>query len=142
MRRTTLALVSAMILGAIAFPHAQEPAPDRSLERMRSVLEKPPLRLALPDTEATFKVHIQALHPLHEIFDVVPWATDPVGWQPPGVGFDLLSVFRYVAKTAADAKRDHDERRARGEVQQAIDDYCAVQPNANRILLCANSPAR
>ncbi len=140
MTRTALVLASAMILGAIAIPCAQEPAPDRSLERMRSVLEKAPLVLTLPDTEATFKVHIQALHPLHDIFDVVPWATDPVGWQPPGIGFDMLSVFRYIAKSASDAKRDHDERHAHDEVQRAIDDYCATQPNANRILLCASSP--
>ena len=142
MKGTVLALATAMILGAAAAPLAQEPAPDRSFERMRSVLEKPPLRLMLPDTEATFKVHIKALHPLHDIFDVVPWATDPVGWQPPGFGFDMLSVFRYIAKTAADAKHERDERHARDEVQRAIDDYCAAQPNANRLLLCASSPAR
>ena len=142
MKATVLALASAMFLCASAAPRAQEPAPDRSLERMRSVLEKAPLRLTLPDTEATFKVHIQALHPLHDIFDVVPWATDPVGWQPPGIGFDVLSVFRYIAKSASDAKHERDERHARDEVQRAIDDYCASQPNANRILLCASSPAR
>lgn len=140
MRGTRLALASALILGIVAAPHAQEPAPDRSLERMRSVLEKPPLVLTLPDTEATFKVHIEALHPMHEIFEVVPWATDPVGWRPAGVGFDMLSVFRYVAKAASDAKYERDVHHAREEVQRAIDDYCAAQPYANRILLCANSP--
>jgi len=140
MKATALVLAATTILFASAAPRAQEPAPDRSLDRMRSVLEKPPLRLTLPDTEATFRIHIEALHPMHDIFDVVPWATDPVGWQPPGIGFDLLSVFRYVATSAANAKRERDLRHARSEVQQAIDDYCAAQPNANRILLCASSP--
>ena len=136
-----LALVFAMIGGAVAAPLAQEPAPDQSLDRMRSVLQKPPLRLALPESEANFKVRIKAIHPMHDIFDTVPWATDPVGWQPPGVGFDLLSVFRYVAKNAADAKRARGVRLAREDVQRAIDDYCAVQPNARTLQICSTSPA-
>jgi hypothetical protein len=65
---------------------------------------------------------------MQDIFDVPPWATDPVGWQPPGIGFDLMSVFRYVSKSVADAKRGHDERLAREEVQRAIADFCAAQP--------------
>lgn len=135
-----VALTSVMIAAIVATTHAQEPAPDRSLDRMRSVLEKPPLRLTLPESEANFKIHIEAIHPMHEIFDQVPWATEPVGWQPPGVGFDLLSVFRYVAKSAADAKRGHDVRVARDQVQQAIADYCAAQPNANAIVMCTTLP--
>lgn len=138
MKRIAVAFASLFVLGAA--PRAQEPAPDKSLDRMRAVLARPPLVLALPDAQPTFKVEIKALHPMHDIFDKVPWATDPVGWQPPGIGFDLLSVFRYVAKSAADAKHAHDERVARDEVQRAINDYCAVQPNANRILLCYSSP--
>jgi hypothetical protein len=143
MKATLLALAVTMIVGATAAPRAQEPAPapDKSLERMKAVLAKPPLLLTLPDVEPTFKVEIKAIHPMHEIFDVVPWATDPVGWQPPGMGFDMLSVFRYVAKTAADAKYQHDVHKAHEEVQRAIDDYCAAQPNANRILLCYSSPS-
>ena len=140
MKAARLAFAVALTLGAAAAPFAQEPAPARSLARMRSVLENVPLRIALPEAEANFKVHINAIHPMHEIFDTVPWATDPVGWQPAGIGFDLLSVFRYMAKSAADARRAHDVRAARGEVQRAIDDYCAVQPDANRIVLCTSSP--
>ena len=137
MRSPVLALASVMLAAALATPRAQEPAPDRSLDRMRSVLTKPPLRLALPDTEANFKIHIEAIHPMHDIFVAPPWATEPVGWQPPGVGFDLLSLFRYVAKSAAEAKRAHDLRIAREDVQQAITDYCAAQPNANTIQICS-----
>ena len=125
MKATMLALASAMIAVAGAAPRAQEPAPDQSLNRMKSVLEKPPLRLTLPESQATFKVEIKAIHPMHDIFDKVPWATDPVGWQPPGVGLDLAFVFRH----------------ARADVQRAIDDYCAVQPNANTIQICSTSRA-
>lgn len=136
MRSSVLALTSVMLAAAFATTRAQEPAPDRSLDRMRSVIEKPPLRLTLPESEANFKIHIEAIHPMHDIFVSPPWATEPVGWQPPGVGVDLLSLFRYVAKSAADAKRAHDQRIAREDVQRAIADYCAAQPNANTIQIC------
>jgi hypothetical protein len=136
MRSSVLALTSVMLAVAFATARAQEPAPDRSLDRMRSVLEKPPLRLTLPESEANFKIHIEAIHPMHDIFVSPPWATEPVGWQPPGLGFDLLSLFRYVAKSAADAKRAHDLRIVREDVQRAIADYCAAQPNANTIQIC------
>jgi len=140
MRSPVLALTSVMLAAAFATPRAQEPAPDRSLSRMRSVLEKAPLRLTLPESEPNFKIHIEAIHPMHDIFVAPPWATEPVGWQPPGIGFDLLSLFRYVAKSAADAKRQHDLRVVREEVRQTIADYCAVQPNANTIQICSNLP--
>ena len=141
MKSPAFALTSVMLAVAFAAPRAQEPVADQSLDRMRSVLAHPPLRLTLPESEANFKVHIEAIHPMHDIFVAPPWATEPVGWQPPGIGFDLLSLFRYVAKSAADAKREHDTRVAREDVQRAIADYCAAQPNANTIQICSTSPA-
>jgi hypothetical protein len=138
MRAMTLAL--AMILGAAA-PRAQEPAPDRSLDRMRAVLQRPPLRLTLPETEANFKIHIEAIHPLHEVFDKPLWQLDPVGWQPPNIGFNLLTLVQSAVNAASEAKRAHDVRLAREGVQRAIADYCAAQPNANTIQICSTSPA-
>jgi hypothetical protein len=134
MRAASLAL-AAIVLGVAAAPRAQEPARDPSLDRMKSVLQSAPLRIALPDAQPTFKVEIKAIHPMHEIFDKVPWATDPVGWQPPGFGIDLMMIFRYVEK----AKHEHDVSNAREEVQRSIDDYCAQQPNANTIQICSTS---
>jgi hypothetical protein len=134
-------LVLAMILGAAVGLRAQEPAPDQSLARMKAVLQRTPLRMTPVEPEANFKIHIEAIHPMHDIFVAPPWATEPVGWQPPGIGFDLLSLFRYVAKSAADAKREHDVQAAREDVQRAIVDYCAAQPNANTIQICSTSPA-
>ena len=141
MKATALMLASAMILGTAAAPRAQEPAPDQSLDRMRSVLQKPPLRLTLPDTEANFKIHIEAIHPLHEVFDKPLWQLDPIGWQPPGIGFNLMTLVQYAVHAATDAKRARDTRLAREEVQRAIADYCAAQPNANTIQICSTSPA-
>ncbi len=133
-----LRVAALLVAGAVAAPLAQQPASAQSVQRVRAALEQLPPRLTLtvPDRLPDFTVHIQERHPLQEVFDKPAWATDPVGWQPPGIGFDLLSLFRYVAKSAADAKRGHDERLAREDVQRAIVDYCAAQPNANTIQIC------
>ena len=108
---------------------------------MRAALEKPAPRLILTDRKPDFTLHIEARHPLHEVFESPPWALPHVGWTPPAVGFDLLSIVRYVAKSVADAKRGHDEHLARDEVQRAIVDYCAAQPDAGTDLqICAIAP--
>jgi hypothetical protein len=110
---------------------AQEAAAPDTVDRIRAKLEQPPSKLTLQQKTPDFRVHIEKRRPMQDIFDVPPWATDPVGWQPPGLGFDLLSAFRSVAKSVADAKRGHDERLAREEVQRAIADFCAAQPATN-----------
>jgi hypothetical protein len=102
-----------------------------ALNRLRSALARPASRLTLAERTPDFTVHIEKRRPMADIFDVPAWATDPVGWQPPALGFDLLSVFRSVAKSVADAKRGHDVRLAREEVQQAIAGYCAALPAAD-----------
>jgi hypothetical protein len=104
-------------------------APAESIDRVRAALAKPPSRLTLQVRTPDFTVRIEKRRPMADIFDVPLWATDPVGWQPPAYGFDLLSLFRYVAKSAADAKRGHDVRLAREEVQRSIADYCASLPS-------------
>jgi hypothetical protein len=135
MRAATIALAGAMLLGAAAASRAQEPAADPSLARMKSVLQKAPLKLTPAEPEATFKIEIHAIHPMHEIFEKPLWQLDPIGWQPPGVGLDLMMVVRYVEKV----KREHDVRSAKDEVQRSIDDYCAQQPNANTIQICSTA---
>jgi hypothetical protein len=136
-----LPLALAIALGTAAIAEAQTPAPDQSLDRMKAVLQHPPLQLSLPEPEANFKIHIEAIHPMHEIFEKPPWQLDPVGWQPPSIGFNLMTLVNYVVNSAADAKREHDVRRAREEVQRSIADYCAAQPNANTIQICSTSVA-
>ena len=135
MRQAVLALTLLLPVLASALPLAQTPAPDQSLDRMRSVLAKKPLRLELMEPQANFKIEIKAIHPMHEIFEKPQWQLDPVGWQPPGIGLDLTMVFRYIEKV----RYEHAERSAREDVQRAIDDYCAVQPNANAIQICATA---
>jgi len=149
MTRWTLALAAALIVAVHTEPRAQEPAPDRSLDRMRSVLQNAPLRLDLPEPEANFKIHIEAIHPMHEIFEKPPWQLPPIVWRIPNMGpstalgsmpifsYDLLSIARGVSAS----NRARDQRAARVEVQRAIADYCAGQPNANTIQICSTSPA-
>ena len=130
-RRLFVLIIAALSVAAIESATAQErsePARVESLDRLRAALAKPPSKLTLKERTPDFTVHIEKRRPMQDIFDVPPWATDPVGWQPPGIGFDLLSVVRYVAKSAADAKRGHDMRLARDDVQRAIGDYCAALP--------------
>jgi hypothetical protein len=129
-----------LVAGAIATLSAQQPA-DGAVDRVRAALERPPSKLTLQDRTPDFSVHIEKRRPMQDIFDVPPWATPPVGWQPPGVGFDLMSVVRYVAKSVADAKRGHDTRVAQEEVQRAIAEYCEAQPNAGHVQICSTSPA-
>jgi len=136
-----LACSVAIVLGTAVTALAQDPAPDQSLNRMRAVLQHKPLQLTVPEPEVNFKIHIEAVHPMHEIFDKPPWQLDPIGWQPPAIGFNLMTLVDYVVNAASEAKREHDVRRAREEVQRSIADYCAAQPNANTIQICSTSVA-
>jgi hypothetical protein len=121
-------------------PPASTDAADRQVERVRAALEKPPSKLTLPEVKADFRVHIEERRPLQEIFDTPPWQLPPLGWRPPAVGFDLLSLFGKVASGVADAKRAHDLHVARDEVQRAIAAYCLAQPNAGEIQMCSSWP--
>jgi hypothetical protein len=147
--KATRALAVAIILAGAAAPRAQEPAPDQSLDRMRSVLARKPLRIDVPNEEANFKVHIKAIHPLHEIFEKPPWQLPPILWRVPAMGpstafgsIPIMSLDLFgIARSIGDARHAHDVRAARANVQRAIADYCAAQPNANTIQICSTSPA-
>ena len=62
-------------------------------------------------------------------------------WQT-SFELNLMSAVRYVAKSVSDAKRGHDERLAREDVQRALADYCAGQPDSTAgIQMCSTLPA-
>jgi len=132
----TLAASIVPALSAQQAPALSEPSAQRvegldSVEHVRAALEKPPSRLTLTERKADFSVTIEKKRPMQDIFEIPPWQLPPIGWQPPawGTGINLLSLVSYVAKNIADAKRGHDERKAREEVQQSIADWCAAQEN-------------
>jgi hypothetical protein len=141
MTASAFGLALAMIFGVAGASFAQDAAPDPTLDRMRAVLARKPLQLTPVEPEANFKIHIEAIHPMHDIFDKPPWQLDPVGWQPPGVGFNLLTLVQRGITAASNAKRGRDQRFAREEVRRAIAEYCAGQPNANTIQICTSAPS-
>ena len=116
--------------------------PQDSVDRVREKLEKPALKLTLPEIKPDFKVEIKERRPLQEIFDIPPWALDPHGWQPDGpvlksafgtpmIGFNLLSLFQHGPLPA------YIQQAPNAQTQKAIDDYCAAQPkDGPRILIC------
>lgn len=126
--------------GAIAVLRAQDAAPAVSVDRVRAALERPPSKLVLTERKPDFKVEVVWHHRFYELFETPPWATPPVGWQPPAVGFNLLSVLQSIAKSASDAKRASDQRAAHEEVERAIADYCAAQPEAFSAARICGSP--
>src|SRR5579872_3994401 len=134
-------LTALAIAGATAAPRAQnEEAPAVSLDRVRAALQRGPSKLVWEERKPDFTVRVVWQHPFHEIFDSPPWLLPKAGWQPPGVGLNLLSVFSAMSKAASNAKRERDERAAREEVQQAIFDYCAAQPDQTRAQVCTIVP--
>jgi hypothetical protein len=141
MTASAFGLALAMIFGVAGASFAQDAAPDPTLPPPRAVLARKPLQLTPVEPEANFKIHIEAIHPMHDIFDKPPWQLDPVGWQPPGIGFNLLTLVQRGITAASNAKRGRDERFAREEVRRAIAEYCAGQPNANAIQICSSAPS-
>jgi hypothetical protein len=112
------------------------------IDHLRAALAKPPSRLTLQEVVPDFSVQIEKRRPMQDIFEVPPWQLPPHGWQPPVIGFDLMSAVRYVAKSMSDAKRGHGERLAREDVQRALADYCAGQPDSTAgIQMCSTLPA-
>jgi len=143
MRSAALAVAPLLSCGPAL--RAQEPAPDQSLDRMKSVLQHKPLKLTPVEPEATFKIEIHAIHPMHEIFEKPPWQLPPILWRVPAMGpstaFGSMPMFSVdLLPIAAAIKRGRDERAARAEVQREIANYCAAQPNAQTIQIC--SPGR
>ena len=145
MRSAALAL-AALLLGAAAV-QAQESAPDQSLDRMKAVLQHKPLKLTAAEPEATFKIEIHAIHPMHEIFEKPAWQLPPIYWHIPAMGpstalgsIPLMSVDLLAIGSAV--KHRYDERAARKEVQREIGAYCAAQPDPRTIQICVAGPIR
>jgi len=132
-------LVAAAMSIVSTAAYAQDRMALDSVEHVRAALEKPPSRLTLVDRQPDFSVLIEKKRPMQDIFEIPPWQLPPIGWQPPawGTGINLMSVVSYVAKNIADAKRGHDERKAREEVQQSIAEWCASQDHGGAyIAIC------
>jgi len=134
------AFALAAILAASA-AGAQEPAPDQSLDRMRSVLLHKPLVLTPVEQEPTFKIEIKAIHPFHEIFEKPPWQLPPIRWHVPAMGpstaFGSMPLFSVdLLALGSAARRSYDERAAKKDVEREFNAYCAAQPDPSTIQIC------
>jgi hypothetical protein len=141
MKPAAFALILALLAAASSPVNGQEPAPDQSLDRMKAVLQKKPLRLDVPDVQPTFKIEIKAIHPMHEIFEKPPWQLPPILWHIPAMGpstaFGSIPMFSVDLLQAGGAvKRAYDERAAKKEVQREISAYCAAQSDPRKIQIC------
>jgi hypothetical protein len=107
------------------------------------VLQHKPLVLTPVEPEATFKIEIHAIHPMHDIFEKPPWQLPPILWHIPAMGpstasgsIPLMSVDLLAIGTAV--KRGYDERGAKRDVQREIAAYCAAQPDPSTIKICVS----
>jgi hypothetical protein len=132
---------------------------DESVAHVRAALEKPPssLTLTVPERKADFTVTItererfdRLLPPIldfklgpglsqYELFSspyTSPWGSQPI------VSVDLMSLAMAAAVGINELRKAHARRAALEEVQQAIADYCAAQPNRGAgIHICTSAPA-
>jgi hypothetical protein len=134
--RRTVTLVAIAIAGSAAAPRAQDLSSAVSIEKVRAALARPASGVKFEERKPDFSIEVVWHHPFHEIFDSPPWLLPKPGWQPPNLGFSVLRAFEAMQKSVADARHERAERAAREEVQQAIADYCAAQPEKTRAQVC------
>jgi hypothetical protein len=138
MRAAILAMAALLVCATV---RAQEPAPDQSLDRMKAVLQHQPLKLTTAEPEATFKIEIHAIHPMHDIFEKPPWQLPPILWHIPAMGpstgFGSIPMFSVDLLAAGNAvRRAYDQHAAKKDVQREIAAYCAAQPDPRTIQIC------
>jgi hypothetical protein len=150
-----LLLTTALAAGAAQ----QSAASDESIAHVRAALEKPApaLTLTLPERKADFSVTINERErfdrllppildftlgpglPQQELFTspyISPWGSQPL------VSVDLLSLAMAAAVGINELHKAHVRRAALAEVQRAIAEYCAEQPDHGAgIQICTSSPA-
>jgi hypothetical protein len=130
-----------------------------SLERIREGLAS--ARPSLLDTlnlEATFRVEVKERRP--NFVEMFPPGSFDGGPVPPGglyayeqqrmlfpnstpalFTFDTLPVFRAVANAIGDARRARAAAAARAEVERAMAEFCAAQPNGGEgVAGCGKRP--
>jgi hypothetical protein len=132
---------------------AQQQPTYLSVERVRAALLRPPPKFVVVDRrQADFSVHIEERRPFEDLFDVPIWETPVLVRQAPsllapieGVPHASPALFQVsvdptrIAKSAAKSARD---RNTRTQVERAIVQYCAAQPDAgSSIPLCWSTTA-
>jgi hypothetical protein len=153
MRILALAIAGVLTAVPVAAQDDQQPLDRRvldlpvSLERIREGLtsDKPSILDAL-DVQANFRVEVEEKRPSFvEMFSPESFKGGPV---PPGglyayeqqrmlfpnstpalISFDTLPVFRGIVNAIGDMRRARAAAAARAEVERAMAEFCAAQPN-------------
>jgi hypothetical protein len=123
-----------------------------SIERVRAALLKPAPRLVVENRQPDFRIHVQERSPFDDLFEIPLWQTPVVVSQPAsllapieGVPHATPALIQttmdptHFAKSAAKSAR---AKSTRTQVERAIAQYCAAQPDAgSSIPLCWSSTA-
>jgi hypothetical protein len=156
-----------LVSGALAL--AQEATPQTgtahvadlpvSIDHIREALERPAstqlsLRVVIPDfvVTVTERERFEKLAPPWDfrsgpvppggLYAYEQRQRTGVAFTQPLVSVDLLAIGRGIAGAISGARSAHRADAAHDEVQRAIAEYCAAQPNAGAgIQLCAIPPA-
>ena len=151
MRRTATRVACLLIAAAPQTLSAQQPG-YLSLERIRAALLRPAPKLIVENRQPDFRIRVQERRPFDDLFEIPLWETPVVVVQPPsmlapieGVPHATPALIQTtmdptrVARSAAKSVR---EKSTRTQVERAIAQYCAAQPDAgSSISLCWSSTA-
>jgi hypothetical protein len=131
-----------------------------SLERIREGLasDKPSL-LDVVNLEANFRVEVKEQRPQFNFAEMFPPGSFDGGPVPPGglyayqqqqmlfpnsasalFTFNMLPVFRAITHAVGDARRVRAAAAARAEVERAMAEFCAAQPNRGEGIVGCGKP--
>ena len=143
-----------MFLFAVAMPtlSAQQLPTYLSIERVRAALLKPTPKLVVEDRPADFRVRIEERRPFDDLFDIPLWQTPVLVRQAPSMlapiegtphpSPALIQSTVDPTRFARSATKKVREKSTRTQIERAIAQYCAAQPDAgSSISLCWSSTA-
>jgi hypothetical protein len=149
--RLRVAGLGCLLVAAVAVP-ASAQTTYVSVERVRAALLKPPPRLVVENRQPDFRIHVQERRPFEDLFEVPLWETPVIVSQPAsllapieGVPHStpaLIQTTMDPTRFARSAAKSAREKSTRTQVERAIAQYCAAQPDAgSSIPLCWSSTA-
>jgi hypothetical protein len=146
------AILTVAVVAGIAAPASAQDT-TVSLERIRQALAREPRLVIAVRREPDFRVKVEGREPFDMFSPTFDLGLPPPYWSPayqrlhvtgtPAImptstmfNLDVLSLLKGLVSGAA---REAREQSARKEVKQAMDEYCAAQPNGGAGLpLCTD----
>jgi hypothetical protein len=144
------AVLTFAVLAGIAAPASAQDTPV-SLERIRQALAREPRLVIAVRREPDFRVKVEGREPFDMFSPTFDLGLPPPYWSPAYQRFHNgapaimpmstmfnLDVLGLVKGLVSGAIRERREYEARKEVKQAMDEYCAAQPDGGAgIAVCA-----